>query len=354
MADESNQSQTEAPTPRRREDARKKGQVASSPDLSSGALLLAGLLVLWIGGATIGDTALQSTASDLRSIGSVQLDRAELPRLAWSLLVRFISMAGAVVGTLFVVTLATGVLQAGFRITFQPLQPNWERLSVTRGWSKLMSQRSLARGVTTLLKLTVIGLIASWALHSHKDQIAMAGNGSLLAAASAAWTTAMKAGIAVALGLVIVGLIDYVFQRWKHEQDLRMSRREIQDEHRRDEGDPHTKSRQKRLRREALEQRMLLEVPSATVVVTNPTHFAVALKYDRQTMNAPRVIAKGKNQLARRIMKLARQHQVPVLERKPLARALYKSVKISQEIPAEFYNAIAEIMAFVLGLRRVG
>jgi flagellar biosynthetic protein FlhB len=147
--------------------------------------------------------------------------------------------------------------------------------------------------------------------------------------------------------LLAIGMADFLFQRWQHEQDLMMTKQEVRDESKQEEGDPQIRGRRRRMARENLKLQMLRHVPEATVVLTNPTHYAVALKYDRDTMTAPRLIAKGKDAFARRIADLARQHDIPVLERKPLARAIYASVEVDQEIPPNLYRAIAEILAYL-------
>ena len=158
--------------------------------------------------------------------------------------------------------------------------------------------------------------------------------------------------MAIAAAMVVIGLLDYLFQRWRHEQDLKMTRRELEEERKEEEGDPHMRARIRKLQREVGQRRMMQDVPNATVVITNPTHIAVAIQYERGLMSAPKVVAKGADLLAMQIRQIAERHDVPVLERKPLARALYLAVDVGEEIPAEFYHAIAEILAYIYRLSR--
>jgi flagellar biosynthetic protein FlhB len=180
------------------------------------------------------------------------------------------------------------------------------------------------------------------------------GQGSLGGAVERGWGLVLKAGFAVAAGALLLGVGDYGFQLWRFEQSLRMTREEVKEEQRREEGDPQTRARIRRLQRQAAQKKMFREVRRATVVVTNPTHLAVALRYDRTTMSAPRVIAKGAGHVAKLIVELARLHAVPVMERKSLAQALFRSVKLDQDIPFALYHAVAELLAYLYRLRGGG
>jgi len=203
-----------------------------------------------------------------------------------------------------------------------------------------------------LLKMSLGLGVAAWFLYANQPQLHQLGLGGLLATIRATWFFALKSCFALAGTLLSIGVIDYLFQRWQFGQDLMMSKQEVRDEHKREEGDPQIKGRMRKMAREAMRLQMLRRVPEATVILTNPTHIAVALKYDRDNMQAPRVIAKGTDALAKRIARIAREHNIPVLERKPLARALYASVNVDQEIPPNLYRAIAEILAYIYGLKK--
>jgi flagellar biosynthesis protein FlhB len=200
--------------------------------------------------------------------------------------------------------------------------------------------------------VTAVALLVFWVLLHQVDHVSTAGHGTVERATALGWRLAVLLGLAIAAAMVVIGLLDYLFQRWRHEQDLKMTRRELKEERREDEGDPHMRARIRKLQREVGQRKMMQEVPNATVVITNPTHIAVALQYERGLTNAPKVVAKGADLLAMQIRRIAGRHGVPVLERKPLAQALYLAVDVDQEIPAEFYHAIAEILAYIYRLNR--
>ncbi len=212
-----------------------------------------------------------------------------------------------------------GVLQAGVRFSGKALEPNWEKLSPSKGWSNLLSQKSAMRGVMAVAKLLAIGALVAWTLSGRIGVIAASGQVSLISAIDVAWDLAVHVMLVVSTGLFVVGIADYFYQRIRHEEELKMTRQELTEEHKRDEGDPQIRARLKKLRREYVQKQMLRDVPRATVVLTNPEHFAVALRYDRLTMPAPVVVAKGADLLAQRIAKIARENGVPVLQRKPLS-----------------------------------
>jgi len=353
MPEDTGQNRSEAPTQRRREKAREEGQVAISADLSAGLLLLAGTFVLWLGGETFGGHILRAVRSGLLYTLRPEWGIPQTSAIAKSAVVQGLSVLGPILAVLFVIAAAVGLVQAGgFRVSWKPLTPDWGRLSWGKGWKRILSTRSLARGVSSLVKVTAVVLLVFWVLRHQVDDISVAGHGTVERATAIGWRLAILLAMAIAAAMVVIGLLDYLFQRWRHEQDLKMTRRELQDERKEDEGDPHMRARIRKLQREVGQRRMMQEVPNATVVVTNPTHIAVALRYERGAMKAPKVVAKGADLLAMQIRRIAERHGVPVLERKPLARALYSAVDVDQEIPAEFYHAIAEILAYIYRLNR--
>ncbi|MEX2287346.1 MAG: flagellar biosynthesis protein FlhB [Planctomycetaceae bacterium] len=353
MADENGQPRTEAATPRRREEARKKGQIVFSSDLTSGLLLLAGTGLLWLLGSDLSEKLLWIVRVDLLHIHRAELDTSLTSSLLTTVLEDGLKLAGILVGLLFLVGLGIGGAQSGFNVTLEPLGPDWGRLSPVNGWSRMFSWRSAMRSVTALLKLTAIVFIVWWIVVKHQSQrISHAGHGSLNSAARYAWDMTIRGAVTVSAALVLIGLLDYLFQRWRHEEDLKMSRQDLKDELRQEEGDPLIRSRLKKVQRELAQRRSIRDVPGATVVLTNPTHFAVAIKYDRYKMSAPKVVAKGADLFARRIIKVANENGVPVVERKALARMLYSAVEVGSEIPTELYLAIAEILAYVYRLKR--
>lgn len=350
--DDHGQPRTEAATPRRRREAREQGQVALSQELTASILLLACIGALWWGGSAVGAALLHAMRSGLSGPVAGQWQLGETVVAARWFSGQLLATTSLVVGVLFAVGLATGFLQSGFHISFKPLGANWERLSPASGWSRLMSWDGAVRGLSVSLKVAAVGGLLTWFLSDRVALLAIAGRGSLGRSASSAWHLALQTAAVVAGTFFVIGAADYLYQRLRFEQRLKMTRDEVKREHKEDEGDPQVRARIRKLQREAAEKKMIQDVPKATVVVTNPTHLAVALQYDRHTMAAPKVVAKGSGLFARRIREEAARHGIPVLERKPLARVLFKSVRIGQFIPAELYQALAEVLAQVYRIKR--
>lgn len=331
MADDVGQTRTEPATPRRREEARKRGQVVFSSDLSSGLLLLAGTGLLWLLGSDFGQKFLWAVRVDLLHIHHVELDTRQASNLLIALMEDGLRVAGAFIGVLFIGSAGIGIIQSGFNVTTEPLSSDWSRLSPMNGWSRMLSMRSTMRTVSALLKLSAIAAIAWWLVKGQSHRIASAGHGTVVSAVRDAWDTTIMGAMAVAAALVLIGLGDYFFQWWKHQEEMKMSRQDVKGEMKQEEGDPLMRGRVKRAQREISQRRSLRDVPTATIVLTNPTHFAVAIKYDRENMSAPRVVAKGRDLFDRRIARIARESGVPVLERKALARVLYAAVDVGDD-----------------------
>jgi flagellar biosynthetic protein FlhB len=351
MAENTDSPRTEEPTTRRRQESRRKGQTAFSSDLSNGLSLLVASAILWWAGRMVGEQLLECLQLQLSQLSGEDWGIGETSALAQSTFRRFLSACGWLVGGLFAVTLALGFLQAGFHLTLDPLKLDWNRISVTKGWSKLFSMRAGVRGLMTVVKVAVIVGLVWWLFRVNLSDISLTTQQSLLQAISVGWSLIMKAAMAVGGGFAFLGILDYGFQRWRHEQDLRMTRQQVKDEHKQEEGDPQLKARIRKLQREIAQRQMMQDVPDATVVLTNPTHFAVAVRYDRVSNNAPEVVAKGADHVAKRIVSIARDHGIPVVENKPLARTLFKAVDVGQQIPISLYRAVAEILARIYGLR---
>jgi flagellar biosynthetic protein FlhB len=342
---------TESATPRRREEARKRGQTARSAEVNAvGALLLGTLFVRSWGvnlvdglGATLRGSLANLNRPDLTVDGVI----AGLSAFA-------IEMAG-MVGPICLVMMAIGVVanlaQSGLVLTMHPLKPDFSRLNPLEGAKRLVSSRSLIELGKSLLKLAVVGY-AVWRIVEERMV-------SLLLLPTMAW----QDGVATVLGtgfdvvvwagsvLLALALLDYGYQRFSFEKSLRMSREEIKEEFKQTEGNPVIKQRVRQLQRAVAQRRMMQAIPKADVVITNPTHFAIAIQYDPRTMRAPRVVAKGADLIAQQIKKVAADHGVPTMENPPLARALFKACDVGQEIPADMYAAVAELLAFVYRIR---
>ena len=349
MAEDSGQTRSEAATPRRREEARKQGHVPISTELVSSLVTIAGIATIWLGGETAACHVQTLTRGQLLTIGHLEWTVDDTTKL-FGLVMRIVaSTAGLLVLASLVVGFAANVLQIGFQINSESLQFKWNRLSPGSGWEKLGSTKSVVRTILMILKAVGISIVAMWIVRSRMPQ---AIPPRLDAAVTIGWRFNLLIALAAAGFMLVTSTIDYAFQRWRHEQDLKMTRRELRDEHRQEEGDPHVKNKLRKLAREASKYRMLRNVAKASVVLTNPTHIAVALQYERGLSHAPVVVAKGEGLTARRITRMAKEHGIPILERKPLARALYAAVPVDQEIPPSLYHAIAEILAYIYKSRQ--
>jgi flagellar biosynthesis protein FlhB len=352
MAENSSQERTEAATPRRREEARDQGQVAHSTDVSSAILLTAGGGLLWWYSPILADSLLRYFRAELGGAYREDWSIAQTVLLAQWLMGHMLELLFPLMIILFFLSILTTGMQVGLRISWEPLSPDWSKLSLTNGWSKLFSLKAFVRGGMLLLKLSLGILVAASFLRANRIWLFGITQQSLQGTVLETWSASLMLMLVLGGALLALGGFDFFYQRWQHEESIKMSRQDIRDEHKHTEGDPQIKARMKRMQRDMLKLQMLRKVQTATVVLTNPTHLAVAILYDRATMTAPRVIAKGEGAFAKRIARVAREHGVPVLERKPLARALYASVRVDQEIPPNLYRAIAEILAHIYKLGR--
>jgi flagellar biosynthesis protein FlhB len=357
MADDSYGDKTEPATPKRRQEARDSGQVAKSQDLTSATLLLVALIAL----SMTAHTFVQSLADVLRALLGNQFwgDSTELidnsVRISIPHMVRV--LAPVMIAVAIASFLITG-LQVGFHVSFMPLAPKLNKLNPMQGFRRLFAGQNLMQLAMNLGKLLIIGVVA-W--NEVRTQLPLIIS---LVDIEFPQNFALAAGIIyglawrIALALFILAAVDWIYHKWKFERDIRMSKQEIKDEAKRMEGDQAIKGRRRQLARKMILQRIHRDVPKADVVVTNPTELAIAIRYDPENMAAPRVVAKGAGFLAARIRQIAIANGVPILERKPLAQALYKAVDVGQEVPPEFYQTIAEILAYVYelagkGLRRL-
>ena len=352
MAEESDLEKTESATPKRLEKAREEGQVARSRELASFALLAAGFFGVWgMAGPISGHlqsilrgafTFNHDTVLDTRQmmIGAANASKegmlAVLPVLALSAFA----------------ALAAPMALGGWLITTKPLAPNFGRLNPISGLGKIFSMQGPVQLGMSILKTMVVGGMAGSAIWSRKAQVLDLLTKPLdLALADAMHLIIVCCGMAIG-GLFLVAVVDVPYQMWSHAKKLRMSKEEVKREHKDSEGDPHVKGRIRSQQRAAARRRMMQAIPTADVIVTNPTHFAVALKYSDGEMRAPRVVAKGVNLVAARIRELGLENNVPLLEAPPLARALYHNVELNREIPGALYGAVAQVLAWVYQLKR--
>ncbi len=353
MAESTGGDKTEAATPRRRQEAREKGNIARSPDVSSAALLVGGMLLLRFCGLGV-LRSLTALFAELLSEGSFrQVD----PRtgdggaaIARSLVAVVVALAPLLGGVAVIVILAN-VAQTGLSFNLARLAPRGAVLNPANGVARLFSGgQGFAQLALSSLKLVLVGAVAYSAVGGRMAQILLAQQLSFLQVFALAGDVLFAITLRIGVLLLVLSVADYVWRRYRLEQQLKMTKQEVKDEMRNMDGDPHIKMRRRQLALAALKERLKVDVPTADVVVTNPTEFAVALRYDPDAMAAPRVVAKGQGQLAARIRQIAIDAGVPILERKPLARALYKLCDVGGEVPEQFFSAVAEILAYVYEL----
>lgn len=346
------QEKTEPATPRRRQEARRKGEVAKSRELNSLLILLSGLLFLRFFGPGIFQGLSQISRYLWRNASTFPVTLSEIPIHFSRGIVQVSQFLLPVVLGIMLIAIATNLMQVGFVFTTSSLAPDLNRINPVKGMSNLFSKRALIRLLFSMLKIFIIGYIAYTTIRAQLPQLFSLTGKSMEQIFLSLTNLIYQLGLRCVLGLVPLVVLDYIFQRWEHNQKLRMTRQEVREELKQTEGSPLLKSRIRSLQRQLAKQRMMQEVPQANVVITNPTQIAVALKYDREKMNAPVLVAKGARLIAERIKELARMHGIPLVENRWLAQALYKSVEMGEEVPIKFYQAIAEVLAYVYRLNK--
>ncbi len=343
---------TEDATPRKLREAREEGRIAKSADATSAIILLgatvilgAGLQPMLVSLAALVERALEGSA--LVSDGSIDsLHDSMYPGLTQSLLAVLPLLAAA-----FAVSILAVLWQTGFIVTTKSLMPKLERLNLAQGFGRLFSVRTLIKTGFDIIKLALVTTMVWFAAVDLLPQIATLPALDAMACAQAIGAMTYSLAIRVAVALLVVGVLDYAVQWWKHSQEMRMSKQQVKEEFKESDGDPDVKRRRMQIARQMAMQRLNSSVPRADVIVTNPEHLSVAIQYDAMTMSAPRIVAMGADQVAFRIRQIALKHDIPIMERKPLARALFASCKVGQEVPAEHYKALAEVLAFVYRLK---
>ena len=344
---------TEEATPRRRQEARERGHVPRSTDLSSALVLLGGLIMLRL----TGGYAVTVLYGFVR-VGLENLHRTELtPGDIYSYFglggVTLLKALGPFIGGLVAVAYLGNVVQTGFVLSGHPLQFRGERINPIEGIKRLISRRGMVRLGASIFKIAVIAVVAYFTIRGQFPVYMKLVDGDYRQIAMFLVGAMFELGFRIALALLVLALVDFLYQRWQYEQDIRMTKQEVRDEMRRMEGDPLTRDRRRRMQRQVAMQRMMMGMPKANVVITSPTGVVVALRYDASEMDAPVVVAKGSGFLAERLRQVAREHDLPVIERESLARALDRVCEVGGRVPEELYQNVAEVFAYVLEIKRM-
>lgn len=342
---------TEEPTARKLEEARKRGQVIYSREVTNWVLIFAATLLVVGAGPLI--------AGDLKNILRVFLERphdllADPGGLGNVLRAVFTEVAGIILLPLLLLIVAavfSGYIQTGPIFTAEPIKPDLKKVSIISGMGRLFSKRALAEFIKGLAKLVVIGTAGCMALMPYFSGVDHFVGEDIGQSLFDMETLFIKMMSAVLIVLFVIAIADYLYQRHEFMEKMKMSKQEIKDEFKQTEGDPHVKGKLRQLREQKARQRMIQAVPDADVVITNPTHYAVALKYDAKEMDAPKMVAKGTDAVAAKIKEVARENKVPVVENPVLCRALFDSMDIDEFIPAEHFKAVAEVVSYVFKLK---
>ncbi len=344
------QEKTEQATPKKRQEALEKGQIAKSRELCSVAVLLSALLGFhFVGGAMFGKL-MEFTRFSLSHLNQPELSEAGVLNLMKELLLTLAVIVGPILGLMAAGALFSNLVQTGFVFSSESLTPDLAKLDPIKGFFKLASLRSVMEMVKSVFKLVIVGGVAFLTVKGEMDEILPLVDVGIWTLLVFICKVSFTILVRTCWVLLVLAVLDYAYQKWEHEKGLKMSKQEVKDEYKQTEGDPMVRSRIRGLQREMARRRMMEQVPKADVVITNPTHFAIALKYEKD-MGAPVVLAKGAGHIAEKIKEIAKKHKVPMVENKTVARLLYKVCNVGTEIPQSLYRAVAEILAHVYRLR---
>lgn len=348
---------TEQPTAKKLDDARKEGQVAKSQEIATAFSLLALFLILRFGYGFMGENFIGIFSRTYNNIPNIaRLYDGQLP---WAYITSTMNNAMLTMLLLcapfflvgFVIALLCDIVQVGFRPTGKPLQPKLSKLNPISGMKKIFSTRKLFELAKSILKLVIMGAVIYSFFIGRTESLFLLYDIPLKQAIGLMGSLIIDLGLRIAAAYMVIAFADLIYQRRKFTKDMMMTKQEVKDEFKNSEGDPQVKAQQKRRMMQASQRRMMQQLPQADVVITNPTHYAVAIKYDAEEAEAPMVIAKGADYLAQKIKEAAKENGVEIVENKPLARMLYANVEVGELVPPELYKAVAEVLAYVYHLQ---
>lgn len=345
---------TEKATPKKRQEARKKGQVLQSREISSALILLFVFISIKIFGGYIYSQIYNFTNNVI--VEYAQVKDLFTPQIFMKLFIEIVTVVLKTVAPIFSVALITGLLvnyaQVGFLFTTETLTLKFNRINPANGFKRIFSSRGAVEFFKSLIKIVVVGYVAFSYLNSQASNVLRLMDMDVGDIALYIGSTSINVAVRICIVLVILSIFDYAYQWWDYEKNLKMTKQEVKEEYKQTEGNPEIKSKIKQKQRQISMRRMMQDIPTADVVITNPTHYAVVIKYDTEVSDAPIVIAKGQDFIAQRIKEIAKENKVEIVENKPLARNLYETVEIGQSIPPELYQAVAEVLAFVYSLKK--
>ena len=348
---------TEPATSKKLDDVRKEGQVAKSKELISAVSLLALFVLIKVYIGIVGEKLLKvfqdfyNTFDKIISSSATGLPMNLSLEAVKQMLISIVLIAAPFLIVAVIIAFLLNVLQQKWMVTAKPLQPNLSKFNPISGFKRIFSKDALFELVKSIVKIALIAIVAYQCIKGNENNLFVLYDIPLLQAVILCGNIILNTGLKISLVYLIVGLADWIYQKVKFKNDMKMTKQEVKDEYKNTEGDPQIKGRQRQRMREASQRRMMQDVPKADVVITNPTHLAVALKYDAEQAKAPVVLAKGEDYLAQKIKEKAREYHIEIVENKPLARMLYANVDIGAEIPPELYQAVAEVLAMVYNLK---
>lgn len=350
MADDAEKS--ELPTPRKITEAREKGNVGRSQDMNSALMLFASTLFLFLCGWPLVAMHIDAAHRILGGFNGIELELGNLRGQSLDILNFVLSATLPFMLFLVVTALFANTFQFGLLFTLKPMMPDFSKINPIKGIQQKFSLRSLMIGVMNILKVTLVGVIAYVVLEGEWETVFRTTGGDMMGSLAVLSEVFFKLAFFMILALFVLAIADFGYQKWQYQQGLMMSKQEMRDEHKNYEGDPKIKQKRRQLQLQMARQRMMRDVKDADVVITNPTHLAIALRYDEKTMLAPVVVAKGADLIALRIREIAKENEVPIVENREIARALYRAVDVGDPIPDKLFKAAAEILAYVYSLKR--
>lgn len=354
MADQDGQEKSEQPTGKKLDDARDKGQVAKSTEINSLAVFGSGLIIIYLMKGFLGEKISDFTIEMLGSLEKFELNKTIIQTYMFKWVLFLLTLLAPVLFGIMAIALVANIAQVGFKFKTQVFKPNLGRFNPIAGIKRIFfSPSSIVEIAKSIVKLFIIGLFTYFVISKLIQDTTLLIELSVEEIVKFMLDSAFALIWKIALFFVAIAAVDFTFQKFKFKKEMMMSKQEVKEEYKQSEGDPHIKSRIRKQMLTMARKRMMKDVPTADVVVTNPTHFAIAIKYELNKDNAPKVVAKGMDELAQRIKKIAAENNVPLYEDKELARALYKSVEVGEEIPAKLFKAVAQILAYIFQMKKL-